>query len=211
MGELLATGTPGTRARRETTSGSSSSPDTPLASRASPVRRSGYTSSSSPIVENTRRVAMEAQAFRTAARVRELEENGRNDAVAFGILGEDEGLPYEAPEYLVPGTAARKNVTVRRSRDRLSERPIVEARTPEAVVSRRSSQRDRDKRYSIESDPEIAFYGARARIHERRHGEDVMEQYPVASHHASVPEKEHRSSENVARTAPIRCSTSSLC
>jgi hypothetical protein len=73
---------------------------------------------------------MEAQAHRTAVRVGELERqavmgpgNGRNDAVDGR---DDAGMENVRGSTTYPGTAARRNVTVRRSRDRASD-----SRTPE--------------------------------------------------------------------------------
>ena len=51
-------------------------------------------------------------------------EDGSDDTVTRRV---QEELPVDPP---LPGTAARKNVTVRRSRDRLSGRPVVLPRTP---------------------------------------------------------------------------------
>ena len=138
---ILSSGTKGTGNGRPTSMGTPRSRDVPLPSRVSPARRDGYAASSSPIVEHTRRLAIEAQAYRTLVRLQDLE----------GSMGDDEELlpageaehrilrsfAQESPIY--PGTEARQNVTVRRSRDRSSAE-----RTPEAVTSRRSSLRDRD-------------------------------------------------------------------
>ena len=146
--EVFSSGTKKAGNRRPTSMGTPRSVDVPLPSRVSPARRDGYAASSSPLVEHTRRVAMEAQAYRTQARQQDLE----------GSMGDDEEIlpageaehrilrsfAQESPIY--PGTEARQNVTVRRSRDRLSA-----GRTPDAVTSRRSSLRNRDRRYSLES------------------------------------------------------------
>ena len=132
--------------------GTPRSRDVPLPSRVSPARRDGYAASSSSIVEHTRRVAMEAQAYRTQVRQQNLEGSVCDDEELLPA-GEAEqrifrSFAQESPIY--PDTAARQNVTVRRSRDRLSGQTAV-ARTPETVTSRRSSLRDRDRRYSLES------------------------------------------------------------
>jgi hypothetical protein len=139
--------------------GTSRSLEAPLPSRVSPVRRDGYSTSSSPLVEHTRRVAMEAQAFRTRVRLQDLERAAHNGEGTHQdqedmLLDDDSELRIlrsfiqESPTY--PNTEARQNVTVRRSRDRLSGRSS-EIRTPEAVTGRRSSLRERDRRYSLEA------------------------------------------------------------
>jgi hypothetical protein len=174
----LSAGTLEKGTRKGTTFGSSESQDPPSssASRITPARRTGGLSSSSPLVEHTRRVAMEAQAYRTMVRLQDLEGSTRNDAVTGD--GEEGDLPYEVQSPVgeaspslfqagsaFPGTAARQNVTVHRSRDRLSDRPVVAARSPEVFTSRRPSKRERDKRYSLESGLEMSFRGANAIIH----------------------------------------------
>jgi hypothetical protein len=63
--DVFPSGTHRAGNRRPTSLGTSTSLEASLPSRVSPVRRDGYSSSSSPLVEHTRRVAMEAQAFRT--------------------------------------------------------------------------------------------------------------------------------------------------
>ena len=70
------------------------------------------------VLEYARRTQVDAQAHRTSVRRAELERKaqggGRDDAV--GEHGQEE----QPSERAYPGTTARKNVTVRRSRDRLS-------------------------------------------------------------------------------------------
>jgi hypothetical protein len=132
--------------------GTPRSRDAPLPSRVSPARRDGYAASSSAIVEHTRRLAIEAQAYRTQVRLQDLEGSICDDEEILPS-GEAEhrilrSFTQESPIY--PGTEARQNVTIRRSRDRLSGQTSA-ARTPEAVTSRRSSLRERDRRYSLES------------------------------------------------------------
>ncbi len=149
---VLLSGTKGTGNGRPTSMGTPRSRDVPLPSRVSPARRDGYAASSSPVVEHTRRVAMEAQAYRTQVRQQDLEGSVCDDEELLPA-GEAEqrilrSFAQESPIY--PDTAARQNVAVRRSRDRLSGQTAV-ARTPEAVTSRRYSLRDRDRRYSLES------------------------------------------------------------
>ena len=143
------------------------------ASRTTPGNRTG--SSSSPILEYTKRTMMEAQAFRTAARLAELEPDARNEGKS---QNNGEGGPPEQSSQVYPGTAARRNVTERRSRDRWSNLPIVEARTPEAVLARRSSRREKDKRYSLGADPDAYLREARPTTYDKKYGEGVMDPYP---------------------------------
>jgi hypothetical protein len=79
---------------------------------------SGLTSS---VLEYARRTQVDAQAHRTSIRMAELDrkaqDEGRDDAVNEKVREEE---PFERA---YPDTTARKNVTVRRSRDRLSGRP----------------------------------------------------------------------------------------
>jgi hypothetical protein len=102
---------------------------------------------------------MEAQAFRTRVRLQDLERAAHNGEGTHqdqeDMLPDDDSelrilrsFVKESPTY--PNTEARQNVTVRRSRDRLSGRSS-EIRTPEAVTGRRSSLRERDRRYSLEA------------------------------------------------------------
>ena len=139
----------------------------------------GSSSSLSPsILEYARRTQTEAQAHRTSTRIAELEfeshQEERNDAV--GIHGQEE-KPFER-EY--PGTAARKNITVRRSRDRLSGRPVVLPRTPENLLRRRSLERPQDKRSDEKG--QQSTRGAAAVVHVRRHGEELQGSYPSLNH-----------------------------
>ena len=85
----------------------------------------------------------------------------------------------ESPVY--PGTEARRNVTVRRSRDRLSGNSTGEARTPEAVASRRSSMRARDRRYSRDNDQNLASQSRTERQHPKIYEEDARGEYLLAS------------------------------
>ena len=149
---VLSSGTKGSGNRRPTSMGTPRSHDVPLPSRVSPARRDGYAASSSPIVEHTRRVAMEAQAYRTQVRQQDLGGSMCDDEEMLPT-GEAEhrilrSFAQESPIY--PGTETRQNFTVRRSRDQVSGQPST-ARTPEAVTSRRSSLRDRDRHYSLAS------------------------------------------------------------
>jgi hypothetical protein len=92
---------------------------------------------------------------------RKAQDEGRDDAV-------DEQVQEEQPfERAYPGTTARKNVTVRRSRDRLSGRPVVVPHTPEDLLRRRSLERPQDKR--SEEKGQYLTQGASAVIHVRRH------------------------------------------
>lgn len=120
------------------------------------VRR--YTGhSTSPVLEHTKQNLKDAQAQRTANRITELNspENG-------GHLG-------------IPGTAARQNVTLRRSKGRSSEFPDFGSRSPDAILKRRSNARPKDKRYSMES--EVDFRSATAKIYQRRHREEFEGTY----------------------------------
>ena len=111
-----------------------------VSSRSSPALSSSSLSPS--ILDYTRRTQVEAQAFRTGARITELDIQARDvtrqDTVMRGMHEDD----LEVPAY--PGTVARRNVTVRRSRDRLSGRPQIPPRTPEDVLRRRPMDRPRD-------------------------------------------------------------------
>ena len=176
---LSSSGTSGTGNRRPTSSGATGNPEASLPSRISPAKRTGYTTSASPLVEHTRRVAMEAMAHRTSVRMQVLEEAARSDQE--GMIPHDESelrilrsFAQESPIY--PDTATRKNVTVRRSRDRHSGLSSS-VRTPEAITSRRSSIRDRDRRYSLESDPDRAPHEVPASLLPRRDGEELRGQY----------------------------------
>ncbi len=109
---------------------------------------------------------------------REAQDSDRNDAA----VEREEELPVE---HFVPGTAARKNVTVRRFRDRLSGRPMVIPRTPEDVLRRRFLERPRDKR-SDEQGQHVT-QGASAVTHVRKHGEELKGSYRVVPYSQTDP------------------------
>jgi hypothetical protein len=90
-------------------------------------------------------------------RLLELEMEEKNDAIARSCRGEQ---PDGSSSPAYPGTAARQNVTVRRSRDRLSAASSVASKTPDDITNRRPNRRARGIRYSMESDGD--FRGATA-------------------------------------------------
>jgi hypothetical protein len=111
----------------------------------SPLSRARILSSpkSSSNLEFTKKTMIEAQAYRTSVRVGELErEATRNDAVSNGIReGEQQSVEADlfarvSPSY--PNTAARRNITVRKSRDRLDG--AASSKSPEEITNRRSSR-----------------------------------------------------------------------
>ncbi len=125
------------------------------------------------MLDFARRTQMEAQAQRTAVRIAELEHESQDgDRNAATVARIEEDLPIG---YVYPGTVARKNVTVRRSRDRLSGRPVVPPRTPEDVLRRRSLDRPRDKR--SDEQEQTVTQGASAVFHVRKHGEELLGSY----------------------------------
>ena len=156
----------------------------------------GSSSSLSPsILDYARRSQIEAQAYRTSARIAELEldahKEERNDAV--GVHGQEE-KPFERG---YPGTAARKNITVRRSRDRLSGRPVVLPRTPEDLLRRRSVERPQDKRSDEKG--QQSSRGAAAVVHDRRHGEELRGSYRVIPYSATDPDAGFRYADGTGR------------
>ena len=158
------------------------------ASSVTPGKRAG--SLSSPILEHTKRTVREAQAFRTAVRVAELglepsDNEGKSDRV--------EEQPDESSSQVYPGTAARRNVTMRRSHDRLSNRPMIVARTPDAVLVRRSLSRERDRRYSMESD--FGHGATSSRTYDRKNNEDVRGSY-------SLPQSSFRTDDRGSSFVP---------
>jgi hypothetical protein len=114
-----------------------------VSSRGSPALSSSSLSPS--VLDFTRRTQAEAQAFRTGVRIAELDSQAkkakRNDASMAGVNEDESNLP------VYPGTAARQNITVRRSRDRLSGRPQISPRKSDDVLRRRSMDRPRDLEY----------------------------------------------------------------
>jgi hypothetical protein len=97
-------------------------------------------------------------------------DSERNDAVTKeeGRAGITTDLPARVSPF-VPNTAARRNVTMRKSRDRLHD--ALPPRTPDDVLKRRSSRRVRDVQY----ENEINFQGASAVTHSKRHGEELYQ------------------------------------
>ncbi len=66
-------------------------------------------------------------------------------------------------------------MTVRRSRDRLSAAPSVQPKSPEELTLRLPKRRERDVRYSIESD--TASRGAVAFTYRKQHGKEIQESH----------------------------------
>jgi hypothetical protein len=114
---------------------------------------------------------MEAQTQRTPVRLLEPEMEAKNATLAGSFQGEQPDAP--PPAY--PGTVARQNVTVRRSRDRLSAASNVAPKTPDDLTTRRPNRRARDVRYSIESDG--GFLGATAVTYRKQHGREFQESH----------------------------------
>ena len=111
---------------------------------------------------------MEAQAHRTHVRLLELDR----EAIDASMAKDSQGvLPDDLPLPALPSTAARKNVTERRSRDRLSAVPSYQSKSPEEITRRLSKRRERDVRYSIESD--TASRGATAITYRKQHGREI--------------------------------------
>jgi hypothetical protein len=116
-------------------------------------------------------MVVEAQGYRTALRLEELKrEAERNDAVTKdeGRAGIENDLPSRVSPF-VPNTAARRNITMRKSRDRLHD--DLPPRTPDDVTKRRSTRRERDVHY----ENEMRFQGASAVSFSRRHGEEIYQ------------------------------------
>ena len=139
------------------------------------VRASPSSPAGSVFLDYTRRTAVEAQAQRTSVRLMELEMAAKNEELAQRFQGgqPDVGSPAlgdSPPAY--PGTAARQNVTVRRSRDRLSA-ASREVTAPENITSRLSNRRTRDVRYSIQSDGDSR--GTSAVFYRKQHGREIQE------------------------------------
>jgi hypothetical protein len=168
---ILMRAGPGTTERTSSSSESPSkrhsSSSTPGKSRASPLM-----TDASLFLEYTKRTAMEAQAQRTNVRLLELEKEANDEVMAEDFQGVQ---PDDLPLPAYPGTAARKNVTVRRSRDRLSAVSSTQPRSPEDLTLRLPKRRERDVRYSIESD--TASRGATAFTYRRQHGREIQESH----------------------------------
>ncbi len=147
----------------------------PTSSTSGRFRTSPSTPAGSLFLDYTRRTAVEAQAQRTSVRMMELEMAAKNEEMAERFQGgqPDDGSPspaFSPPAY--PGTAARQNVTERRSRNRLSTASSA-ATTPENITSRLSNRRTRDVRYSVQSDGD--FRGATAVTYRKQHGREIQE------------------------------------
>jgi hypothetical protein len=95
---------------------------------------------------------------------------------------EREGMASSGGSSSVPGTAARQNVTQRRSKDRFSD---VGYDSPVGAASRRSNTRPKDRRYSLES--EVDSHGANAVFHDRKHGEEFSGTYQPAPYSQLQP------------------------
>jgi hypothetical protein len=81
---------------------------------------------------------MEAQAHRTNVRLLELDREANDASMAKDFQGvQRDDLPL--PAY--PGTTARKNVTVRRSRDGVSAAPSYQSKSPDEITRRLSKRR----------------------------------------------------------------------
>ncbi len=150
---------------------------------------------------------IEAQAFMTSVRVGALNrEANRNDAVsndreerAQHSVGADL-FARVSPSY--PDTAARRNITMRKSRDRLDD---ATSKSPEVMTSRRSSRKMKDIIYSMEGDSD--FQGATAIVHTRKHGEEIYSQYEGMHRSLTLPDGYERGLFPVANEihrTPIR-------
>ena len=188
-------GTPGTNTARRVTSAPVRSSSQRQVPRVSPGKRAG--TMSSPTLDYARRMNIEAQAYRTAVRVAELDAQarGRNDAV----VGDSQNEMIEGDFDLVPGTAARRNVTIRRSRDRLSARPVIDPRTPEDLMQRRSVRRSIDVEYSNE---QLESRSASAKFHVKKHGEELKGPYRVIPYSQYDPEEGWRNAGISDRSTP---------
>jgi hypothetical protein len=151
------------------------------------------------VLEYARRTQVDAQAHRTSVRMAELEckaqDDERNDAVG-GQVQEEQ--PFERA---YPGTTARKNVTIRRSHDRLSGRPVVVPRTPEDLLRRQSLERPQDKR-SDEKGQQSA-QGASAVVHVRKHGEELQGSYRVIPYSQTDPDAGFRRADGTGRPSSL--------
>ncbi len=121
-----------------------------VSSRGSPALSSSSLSPS--ILDYTRRTQVEELESQAKAAT-------RNDAVMDEMNEDDSDLPS------YPGTAARRNITVRRSRDRLSGKPQIQPRTPEDLLRRRSMDRPRDLEYEEQVSRETSEV-----TYKRKHG-----------------------------------------
>ena len=189
-------GTPGTKTTRRGTSASVRSPSQSQATRVSPGKRAG--SMVSPTLEYTRQMASDAQAHRTAVRLSELKAQAKSRDDAVGSDSQNE--MFEGEFDLVPGTVARRNITVRRSRDRLSSRPVIESRTPEDLLQRRSNRRSIDVEYANE---QTESRSASAKFHIKKHGEELKGPYRVIPYSQYDPDEGWRSAGISDRSTPI--------
>jgi hypothetical protein len=122
------------------------------------------------------------------------QDEGRDEA---GYEQVQEEQPFER---VYPGTTAKKNVTVRRSRDRLSGRPVGIPRTPEDLLSRRSLERPEDKR--SEEKGQHLTQGASAVVHVRKHGEELRGPYRVVPYSQADPDAGFRYAGGTGRPPP---------
>jgi hypothetical protein len=158
--------------------------------------QNGSSPSLSPsVLDFARRTQIEAQAQRTSVKIGELEretQDAERDEATVARVKEE--LPV-GPVY--PGTVARKNVTVRRSRDRLSGRSLALPRTPEDVLRRRSLDHPRDKR-SDEQEQHVT-QGASTVTHIRKHVEALEGSYRVFPYSQTDPDAGFRSADGTGR------------
>jgi hypothetical protein len=149
--------------------------------RSSPAMSSSSLSPS--VLDFARMTQTQAQAQRTAARIAELESQGKEEARNDAVM-----MDMDEPEFTVyPGTVARRNITVRRSRDRLSGRPDVPPRTPEHVLRRRSMDRPRDTEYG-----EQVSRATSAVTFQRKHAEELKGSYRVVPYPKDDPDEGYR-------------------
>ena len=139
------------------------------------IRPSSSTrSSTSPLLDYVRRSQVEALAERTSARVRELQTEDEPDPedvvvdeqerlaqmiqgvpmftgvpLRSSMFNSPPAVPAALPEEKIPATTARVNITQRRSRGKA--RDDGNTAPSESLLSRRPRNREKDRRYSIES------------------------------------------------------------
>ena len=139
------------------------------------IRPSSSTrSSTSPLLDYVRRSQVEALAERTSARVRELQTEDEPDPedvvvdeqerlaqmiqgvpmftgvpLRSSMFSSPPAVPAALPDEKIPATTARVNITQRRSRGKA--RDDGNTAPSESLLSRRPRDREKDRRYSIES------------------------------------------------------------
>ncbi len=143
-------------------------------------------SSLSPsILDFTRKTQVDAQAYRTAVRIAELESQEKNPTRNDAVMAE---MGTDEPAFSAyPGTEMRRNITVRRSRDRLSLKPDVLPRTPDDVLRRRPKDRPRDLAYG-----EQVSRATSAITHKRNHGEELTGSYRLRPYPKDDPDEGYR-------------------